>query len=99
MAGVGPLPANLQHFVCHYFAPDRSAIRHPALGHSSTWVLLRSVLRGRDGWQDANTKPKGSKSHDGYILMMGRMTLFNCVRLETEVGRMVPYRPPLERTL
>ncbi len=52
-----------------------------------------------DGWQDANTKPKGSKSHDGYILMMGRMMLFNCVRLETEVGRMVPYRPPLERTL
>ncbi len=47
-----------------------------------------------DGAQDANTKPKGSKSHDGYILMIVRMMLFNCEGLESKVGRMVPYRPP-----
>ncbi len=49
---------------------------------------------GMDGAQDANTKPKGSKSHDGYILMIVRMMLFNCEGLESKVGRMVPYRPP-----
>ena len=47
-----------------------------------------------DGAQDANTKPKVSKSHDGYILMIVRMMLFNCEGLETKVERMVPYRPP-----
>jgi hypothetical protein len=49
---------------------------------------------GMDGWQDVNKKLKGSKSHDRYVLTIGRMILFNCDGLETKVGRMVPYRPP-----